>query len=178
MTEQTKQAPQAPPEVLRYLNGAPPESRQFDFLIGDWDVASTRYHADGSVLLQYNARWNAKHLNDGRMIVDDFQMLAPTGQEVSSYVTLRTYSQLTGRWEVVGLSALQPAVNAEWYGQWQEGEMRVDAVGTAPDGGIFRNRIRFFNIHESSFEWESNFSRDDGVTWLRAVSMLATRATR
>ncbi len=46
---------QVPPDVLRYLKGASPESRQFDFLIGDWDVAATRYKGDGSVLLQYRA---------------------------------------------------------------------------------------------------------------------------
>ena len=76
--------PQVPPDVIRYLQGAPPESQQFDFLIGDWDVAATRYKEDGSVLLQYRATWLARHLNEGRMVMDDFKALAPTGQNVSS----------------------------------------------------------------------------------------------
>ncbi len=48
---------QVPPDVIRYLQDAPPESQQFDFLIGNWDVAATRYKEDGSVLLQYRASW-------------------------------------------------------------------------------------------------------------------------
>src|ERR1017187_10422765 len=90
---------QVPPDVTRYLKGAPPESRQFDFLIGDWDVAARRFREDGSVLFQYKASWTARYLNDSRMIMDDFKALAPTGQEISSFVTLRTYSEVTRHWE-------------------------------------------------------------------------------
>ena len=88
---------QVPPGVTRYLQGTSPESRQFDFLIVDWDVAATRYKEDGSVLLQYRRNWQARHLNEGRMVMDDFKALAPTGQAVSSYATLRTYSDLNQR---------------------------------------------------------------------------------
>jgi hypothetical protein len=84
------QTSQISPDVARYLKGATPESQQFDFLIGDWDIAATRYKPDGSTLMEYKAAWNAKSLNEGRMIVDDFKALAPKGQAVSSYVTLRT----------------------------------------------------------------------------------------
>jgi hypothetical protein len=34
--------PQIPPDVVRYLKGATAQSRQFDFLIGNWDVVATR----------------------------------------------------------------------------------------------------------------------------------------
>ena len=34
MSESNIQPQQIPPDVARYLAGAPPESRQFDFLIG------------------------------------------------------------------------------------------------------------------------------------------------
>lgn len=43
----------------------------------------------------------------------DFKALSSTGQDVSSYVTLRTYSELNRRWEMAGLAALQPAVQAQ-----------------------------------------------------------------
>jgi hypothetical protein len=36
-----------------------------------------------------------------------------TGQAISSYVTLRTYSETHRRWEMAGLAALQPAGTAE-----------------------------------------------------------------
>jgi hypothetical protein len=176
--ESKSQAPQVPPEVARYLKGALPEGQQFDFLIGDWDVAAIRYKEDGSSLFQYKASWNAKYLNDGRMIIDDFKAYAPTGQAVSSYVTLRTYSEATHRWEMAGLSALQPAGSAEWYGELKDGEMLLDASGKDPAGNIVKTKIRFFNIAKNSFSWESKVSRDEGKTWIKTASLLASRASQ
>lgn len=178
VVESKSQAPQVPPEVMRYLKGPPPEGQQFDFLIGNWDVAATRYKEDGSPLFQYKASWNAKYLNEGRMIVDDFKAFAPTGQAVSSYVTLRTYSEATHRWEMAGLSALQPAASAEWFGELKDGEMQLDAIGKDPAGKLVKTKIRFFNIETNSFSWESKVSRDEGKTWVKTASLLASRVSQ
>ena len=176
MQQPKPQAQQMPPEVARYLSGAPPESRQFDFLIGDWTIAATRYKPDGSPLFQYKATWNAHYINEGRMIVDDFKAYAPTGQAISSYVTLRTYSEANHRWEMTGLAALQPAVSAEWSGEWKDGEMLTTASGKDPTGKLVRTKIRFFHIAKDSFEWESLVSLDDGKTWNKTADLLASRA--
>jgi hypothetical protein len=168
-------APQIPPEVARYLRGAPPEGRQFEFLIGTWDVSATRYKDDGSVLLQYKASWNAQTLNEGRMIMDDFKALAPTGEPISSFVTLRTYSDATQRWELQGLAALQPAAALEWHGSWRDGQMVLDAAGQGPDGKPLKTRIRFFQIEKDRFSWESQVSRDGGRSWFRSASLNAVR---
>lgn len=175
MQESRNPAPQVPPEVARYLKGPSIEGRQFDFLIGDWDVQAMRYNEDGAPLFQYKASWNAKYLNDGRMIVDDFKAYAPTGQAISSYVTLRTYSETTHRWEMAGLSALQPAVAAQWHGEFKDGEMLLDATGNDPAGNMIKTKIRFFDITTSSFSWESKMSRDAGQTWVKTASLLASR---
>jgi hypothetical protein len=161
--------------VARYLAGPTTESAQFDFLIGEWEVAATRYQADGSVLVRYPGRWSAQHLNEGCMVMDDFRALAPTGQAISSYVTLRTWSPATRRWEMAGLAAFQPAAPAEWHGVWEDGEMRLDARGQGPDGQTVRTRIRFFDIEPNSFAWESRSSRDEGQTWFAVASLIATR---
>jgi len=175
MSEPKNPAPQVPPEVARYLQGAPPESRQFDFLIGDWDVAATRYKEDGSPQFQYKAGWNARYLNEGRMVLDDFKAYAPTGQAISSYVTLRTYCEVTRRWEMAGLAALQPAVSAQWYGEWKNSQMLLEASGKDPAGNLVHTRIRFFDIASNNFSWESRTSRDEGKTWIKTASLLASR---
>jgi hypothetical protein len=175
--EPKSQAPPVPPDVARYLSGAPPESHQFDFLIGDWTIAATRYKEDGSTLFQYKATWHVKYLNEKRMIIDDFKAYAPSGQEVSSYVTLRTYSEANHRWEMAGLAALQPAANAEWFGEWNDGEMLIQATGKDPAGTVFRTKIRFFHIARDSFEWESQVSRDDDKTWSKTATLLASRTS-
>ena len=99
MKAPNSQTTRAVPEATGYLKGAPPESRQFDFLIGDWDVAGSRYGEDGSMLLQYQASWTARHLNEGRMVMDEFKVYAPGGSEASSFLTLRTYSAASRRWK-------------------------------------------------------------------------------
>ena len=109
------------------------------------------------------------------MIVDDFKALALNGQEISSFVTLRTYSEVTRRWEMTGLGALQPAPNAEWNGVWTDGEMRLDAAGLNAEGKRVKTRIRFFNVEKQSFEWESSTSLDDGKTWMHTASLTANR---
>ncbi|MES2947039.1 MAG: hypothetical protein V4858_00720 [Pseudomonadota bacterium] len=170
-------SPQAiPPEVVRYLKGVTEESRQFDFLIGDWNVDATKFKDDGSVLYTYKAQWLAQHLNEGRIVMDEFKAFAPTGQQISSYVTLRTFSEATQRWEMTGLAACQPAANAEWHGVWSEGEMLLDAVGVNPEGRRIRTKIRFFNIAPKSFAWDSKTSVDDGESWVRTASLIAYRA--
>ena len=73
------QVQNVPTEVLRYLQGPAPEAKEFDFLIGHWNVEATRYKEDGTPALNYSALWNAVHLNEGRMIMDDFKALGPTG---------------------------------------------------------------------------------------------------
>jgi len=175
-TDMSHSANQVPPEVTRYLKGPTAESRQFDFLIGHWNVVATKFQEDGSVQFHYRAQWVAQHLNEGRIVMDEFKAFAPTGQQVSSYVSLRTYSEATHRWEITGLAAFQPAMSGEWHGTWTDGEMHLDAVGANPEGKCVRTKIRFFDIQPQSFAWESTSSLDDGKTWRRTASLSATRA--
>jgi len=176
----TQQNPslQVPPEVARYIKGSGLESKQFDFLIGDWDVDATRFKDDGTPLFKYMAAWNAMYLNGGRMVMDDFRALGPNGQPVSSFVTLRTYSEVTQRWELTGLQALQPAMQSEWHGVSKDGEMLLDATGKAPSGDLIKTRIRFFNISADAFSWESSMSLDQGKSWKKTAELRAVRVRK
>jgi hypothetical protein len=175
MSEPVQPNAQVPPEIARYIEGVTPEGLQFDFLIGDWEVKGRRLKPDGSTLLEYTGRWNASYLKDKRMVIDHFSIHSPTGQEISSYVTLRTYSEVTSRWEMVGLAALTPAMNGEWYGQWRDGEMHLEASGRTPEGKLLRNKIRFFDISRGVFRWESRISVDAGASWLLSAALTASR---
>lgn len=166
---------QVPPEVARYLAGPTAEAKQFDFLIGDWAVEATRYREDETPAFIYLATWIARHLNEGRMVMDDFKALGPTGQPLSSFVTLRTYSEVTKRWEMVGLQALQPTIPTEWHGTAKDAEMLLDAIASLPNGKRVHTKIRFFEIAPNSFTWESSMSVDQGNTWRKTASLKANR---
>lgn len=176
--EAQAKAPQLPPDVANYIKGATPESLQFDFLIGEWSVDGSRFGPNGELQLNYAATWHAQYLHDKRMVMDDFTVFLPNGQEISSFVTLRTYCSITKRWELAGLAAFQPAVNGKWYGHWVDGEMHLSAEGKTPDGRSFENRIRFHDIGPDSFKWESKMSFDDGNTWAKVASLVATRTKK
>lgn len=178
MSTEKSPPPPIPQEVLQYIKEPIAESRQFDFLVGDWDVDALRFRADGTPLFKYKAKWTAIHLNGGRMIMDDFKALGPTGQPVSSFVTLRTYSEVTDRWELAGLQALQPSIPSEWHGIAKDGEMLLDATATLPTGDFVQTKIRFFNITPNSFSWESTVSPDRGTSWRKTAELQATRAPK
>lgn len=108
-------------------------------------------------------------------VVDDFRALAPNGDPVSSYVTLRTFSEVTSRWEMVGLQALQASAPAEWHGLPKDGEMLLDAMSTLPNGQRVHTKIRFFEIASDSFSWQSSMSLDDGKIWRKTALLKATR---
>lgn len=168
-----KSPAQIPPEVAAYMRGPTEESLQFEFLIGEWHVEGRRYGPNGEQ--QYAGRWSARYLYGKRMVMDEFTVLAPSGQEVSAFTTLRTFSPLTGRWEMAGIGAMQPAINGKWFGNCVEGEMHLEAEGQGPSGQQVKSRIRFFEIEPSCFKWENHVSLNGGDTWMKAASLVATK---
>lgn len=172
-TEQSTSS-QALPASPRYLADLSPKARQFDFLIGDWDVSAVRFSEDGKPH-EYKAIWQAVHLNDGRMVQDDFRVLGAEGVPISSFVTLRSFSEVTDRWELAGLQALEPSAPMQWSGVFADGQMHLDAVVMLPGGKSIHTRIRFFDIDTQSFAWESSSSFDGGVRWQKTASLTAVR---
>ena len=165
--------PELPPEVLAYVQGPTGESLQFDFLIGEWRVEGRRFGPAGEQ--PYTGFWRAQYLQGKRMVMDDFVVHGPSGQEVSGFVTLRTFCPTTGRWEMAGMPALQPAMNGKWFGNFVGGEMHLEAEVLGPNGQLVKSNIRFFAIEPNRFEWENKVSLDGGSTWLKTACLVASR---
>lgn len=173
MSEAQTELPQIPPEVLAYLSGPTEESFQFEFLIGEWRVEGRRYGPSGEQ--SYTGSWRAQYLHGKRMVMDDFVVYGPPGEEVSAFVTIRTFSPITRRWEMAGMPALQPAVNGKWFGNLVEGEMHLEAEWLGPNGQLVKSRIRFHDIEPSRFKWENHMSFDGGSNWVKVAALVATR---
>lgn len=176
MPEAREEEAAVPQEILTYMRGPAEASLQFDFLIGEWDIEGCRRLPDGSEQ-RYTGRWHAKYLHGKRMIIDDFAVFSPAGDEISAFITLRTYCPGTKRWEMAGMGAFQPAVKGEWFGEKSGDEMHLHAKGPAPNGDVVNNRIRFYEIEDDRFKWESQMSFDGGEHWARVASMVATRTS-
>jgi hypothetical protein len=165
-----------PPHIARYLTGAPEEAGQFGFLIGNWSVEGARYDASGTVQFRYQARWRAEYLHERRIVLDDFTFVSPAGEELSSFVTLRTYAPITNRWEIAGLAALEPGLNGQWNGCAVGAEMHLAAEIRMPNGSVLHNRETFRDIEPNCFRWESHNSHDYRATWTLASALIANRA--
>ena len=161
--------------VLSYRQGVPEESSQLDFFLGEWDARTTRFRPDGSEIGAYGGTWRARHLHDGRMILDEFIARLDDGSEISYMATLRTYSAATGRWEMTFLIAHQPQLIRSFSGVFEDGEMRLEGSGHTLDGGPVLARVRFFDITPSSFRWENRVSLDGGATWYKDSEISARR---
>ena len=131
----------------------------------------------GEVQLKYEARWRAEHLHDRRFILDDFVFLSPAGEEMSSFLTLRTYAPALARWEIAGLAALEPGLDGRWNGRAVGEEMHLEAEIRTPEGRVIHQRERFFDIEHDAFRWESLDSRDDRATWTRGAALQAWRVS-
>lgn len=176
MTDTSNKLVNISPEVRNYLRGATEECLQFDFLIGRWTVDGSRYNADGELLQKYGGTWRAEYLHDKRIVLDDFTICLPSGEEVSSFVTLRTYSPITNRWEMAGLAAFQPSLSGKWFGNLGDGEMHLSVENEEADGRVVKHRIRFFDIGPDTFRWERRLSYDGGNTWVLASFLIASRS--
>lgn len=139
-------------------------------------MQATRFNADGAAPTQYAATWRAQALAGGRVVMDEFTALTPDGRPVSCFITLRTYSTDTRRWEMTGLAALQPAGAMQWHGHQAGGEMHLTATGTDPAGRAVHTRICFSEITPQRFAWSSESSLDAGLSWTRTAALVATRA--
>ncbi len=168
-----------PPEVTAYASGAnTAEYLQFEFLIGCWDVEATKVSPQGH-MISYSATWDANYINDKRMVIDDFRALSPNGESVSSYITLRTYSPVTNRWEFAGIGAQTAAASMlSWHGTLVGKEMHLHSEGLSPSGMRILNTIRFYEITESYFKWESKMSFDDGKSWKNIGALVAKKRNK
>jgi hypothetical protein len=138
--------------------GASEGTAQYEFLIGDWDVAVT-LRREGREPLQYKAKWHNHWIADGYAVMQEWRGPYATGIE------LRTYDAADDVWQGRNIYFPSPAA---WYDNTARlvgSEMvvttqRVDAAG---DESITREI--YFDRQASGFRIRTEVSTDGGVTW-------------
>ncbi len=167
--ENIRLAPPTPP-------GPPPEQmKEFEFLIGNWDVEIENYLPDGTIEFKEIARWFAEYRNGGRMVFDEFTRISPDGEDASCAVTLRTFCPETDQWESTFLFSLQQTVPHSFKGGFVNGEGWFDTTISPSPGQTFLARIGFINIEDDHFDWRLENSLDGGKTWIHRQSSSVTR---
>jgi tetratricopeptide (TPR) repeat protein len=137
-------------------NAAPcedPEFRQFDFWIGDWDVAST-----GDEIAR-----GTSHISKeiGDCVIWENWASAGSGYFGKSY---NTYNVNLRRWEQYWVD--NGAGVMFFHGNLKDGNMDywTDDI-PQPDGTKLRRHLQFFNLSPDKVRQFSQGSKDGGKTW-------------
>jgi hypothetical protein len=151
---------------------APPEAKQFDFLVGEWNVVA-RLKATGLAQRIHGApriagTWNARRALDGWGIEDDLKLIDGSGNPLSLAHAVRVYDAAAKQWTQTSLDVYRGRFTPS-TAEWRDGAMVVTSRGTDPEGRAFVARTRYYDISPTGFKFQQDRSYDDGRTWEEAV---------
>jgi len=158
---------------------APTEARQFDFLLGEWQL-DVRPKATGLAQRIHGTpklagTWKAWRAFDGWGIEDEFRVTDAGGNLQAMSHVLRIFDPNTARWNQMALDVLRQRF-APSNAQWRDGEMVITAQATDEAGKAVLARVRFFDITPTAFRQEQARSYDGGKTWEAPhITIIATR---
>lgn len=163
-----------------------PEARQFDFLIGQWEL---EVHPKADSLMakihgapQLTGIWKAWRAFDGFGVDDEVRIIDKSGNPVGLSHAMRAYSSAENAWLVVSLDAYRGRIT-ESKGQLQGSEMVLSGKSSDSEGKPVLTRARYSQITADSFRLQNDRSADNGATWDEAVLVIdakrvAATATR
>lgn len=157
---------------------APAEAKQFDFLIGQWEL-EVKPKVNSLAAMIHGApklvgSWKAWRGFDGFGVEDELRIVDASGNPMSLNQALRVYDRNQNRWTIVGLDVYRARVSNS-TAQWQGGEMRLDGNGTDSEGKPFLSRTRYFGITPDAFRMQQDHSSDNGQTWDEATLVIEAK---
>jgi hypothetical protein len=149
-------------------SSTPAEARQFDFLLGQWQL-EVRPKVSGLAAMIHGAprlvgTWKAERSADGLGIDDEMRIVDASGNPISLNRAHRVYAAAEGQWKISGQDVTRSR-NSESTAKWLGGEMHVEASFTDPEGKPALIRTRYFDIAADSFRMRQDLSSDNGQTW-------------
>jgi hypothetical protein len=155
-----------------------PESKQFDFLLGQWELDVQPKVSGIAAAIHGVPRlagtWKAWRTLDGLAVEDELRVVDASGNPISLSHALRTYSKSEGRWKAQGLDAYRSHFS-ESSGQFQGGEMRLNGRSLDAEGRPVLTRIRYYDIGPNGFRMQQDRSGDDGRTWDEGVLTIVAK---
>jgi hypothetical protein len=164
-------------DTTLFAEGAPPEVRHWEKLIGQWSTTEESFRADGSGWdPSTGADWSFHSAFDGWGIRDDY-FSPPLGVKLDDETTrqrginLRIYNVAEQKWIMTWLttSSTVPAT----FTAISDAEEIVMLTDVANPQGFF-GRITFFDMQPTSFEWKLEWSKDK-TSWEKVYRIHATR---
>ena len=150
------------------------ESRQFDFLEGEWSAICRFPRPDGS-WGEGPGTLKATKVLDGCVSMEFFE--GPYQGTVIKGLGLRAFNPQTSEWEHTWTDTSAPGGFLVWRGRFEGGA--IDLYGQWEDetGCQIRSRLTWSRITDRTAHWESHRSTDEGVTWIKHWVIDFTRRT-
>jgi hypothetical protein len=166
------------PAIAPAQMGAPPsttppaEARQFDFLIGQWEL-EVKPKVNSLVAMVHGApklvgSWKGWRSLDGFGVEDEVRIVDASGNPMSMSKALRVYDRNKNHWTIVSLDVYGARVSNS-TAQWKDSEMRVDGSGVDGEGKPYVSRTRYFAIAADAFRMQQDRSFDNGQAWDEAT---------
>ena len=160
------------------VRSAPAEAKQFDFLIGQWELEvkpqaaglAQRIHGVPEML----GTWKAWRALDGWGITDELRITDESGNPRGLSHAVRMYAPTARRWNVSTADVYRGTFQSS-TAAWKDGNMTMTSSDTDSKGKTFMSRTRYFDITPTSFRFQQERSFDEGVKWAQTLSIEAKR---
>jgi hypothetical protein len=149
---------------------APPETAQFGFLIGEFDIALHGWQGDGwSPPRSVGARWNGRYGLNGMAIYDEWFDPGPDADVGVWGVNVRTFDPAAEMWKMMWISLPSREVQ----------DMRAaERDGTLTMWQVYPERPDWkaeFEVIDDDHWARVSFVRDDAGAWTPQYRLAATR---
>ncbi len=157
---------------------APPEARQFDFLIGQWELTvkpkatslAARIHGAPRLV----GTWKAWKAFDGWGIEDELRIMDRSGNPMALVHYLRGYDPAARRWILTGFDAYRGRITGA-TAAWDGHEMVTNGRSSSDDPTPQLTRSRFTGIGTDGFVMHQDRSADGGKSWDRDVLVIEAK---
>lgn len=161
---------------------APPEAKQYDFLLGQWDLAvklppaslAVRIHGGAPKLI---GSWKGTRSLDGWGVEDELRITDEAGNPMALSRSIRVYDAAAKRWSNVSVDAYRARISTA-TAEWKNGEMNSTSRGNDPDGKPYLLRTRIYDITAAGFKFQQDRSTDDGKSWTEGTLRLEAKRGR
>ena len=148
---------------------APPETLDMAFLVGEWKCDIKINQGDGTYK-DIKGKWTGQYASDGRSIIDIWDEGMPT-----QGVNVRTFNPYTKKWNFTWTQANDD----QWSSLigYREGDKMIfETLYFFVNGQEVKNKITFYNITDTHFDYFIDASYNGGKSWLEKSTVIS--ATR
>ena len=174
----TSATAQHAPGPARPATSAAPEARQFDFLIGQWELEATPKMSGLAAMIHGAPKlvgtWKAWRAFDGFGIDDELRIVDASGNPMSLSHAMRVYSAGESRWIATTMDVYRGRA-AISNGAMQGSEVVMNGTGTDAEGKPTLTRARYTDITPDGFRVQQDRSADNGQTWDEAVLVIVAK---